>query len=86
MVVKIEPHNPVPEGPIVFYDALVLLGMPGINMTEKQVRLVGSKIKGVNYWIATNRYGLSGAQIATAYKLRWDFENFFAWCDSDPFN
>lgn len=71
--------NAIPEGSIVFYDALVLLGTPGINMTEKQVRLVGYKIKGVNYWIATNRHDLSGEQIATAYKLRWDIENFFAW-------
>jgi len=71
--------NSLTEGSIVFYDALVLLGTTGINMTEKQVRLVGYKIKGVNYWIATNRHDLSGEQIAAAYKLRWDIENFFAW-------
>ena len=34
----------------------------------------------VKYWIATNRYDLSGEQIAQTYKLRWDIENFFAWC------
>jgi IS4 transposase len=33
----------------------------------------------VKYWIATNRYDLTGEQIAAAYKLRWDIENFFAW-------
>ncbi len=31
------------------------------------------------YWIATNRFDLTAEQIATAYKLRWDIENFFAW-------
>ena len=48
-------------------------------MTEKEVRVVGYKVNGVNYWIATDRHDLSGEQIATAYKLRWDIENFFAW-------
>jgi len=33
----------------------------------------------VKFWIATNRHDLSGDQIANAYKLRWDIENFFAW-------
>jgi len=33
----------------------------------------------VKYWIATNRYELTGEQIAQAYKLRWNIENFFAW-------
>jgi hypothetical protein len=40
---------------------------------------VGYKIAGVKYWIATNRCDLTGEQIAAAYKLRWDIENFFAW-------
>ena len=33
----------------------------------------------VLWWIATNRYDLSAEQIAAAYKLRWDIENFFGW-------
>jgi IS4 transposase len=37
------------------------------------------KLKGVKYWIATNRYDLSAEQIAQAYKLRWNIEKFFAW-------
>jgi len=27
----------------------------------------------------TNRHDLSAEQVATAYKLRWDIEGFFAW-------
>lgn len=64
---------------IVFFDAIVLLGTAGVNQTEKPLRLVGYEVDKVKYWIATNRYDLSAEQIATAYKLRWDIENFFAW-------
>ena len=71
--------NEVDPDSIVFYDAVVLLGTPGINQTEKQLRLVGYNIDGVNYWVATNRYDLSAEQIALVYKLRWDIEKFFAW-------
>ena len=71
--------NEVDPDSIVFYDAVVLLGTPGINQTEKQLRLVGYNIDGINYWVATNRYDLSAEQIALVYKLRWDIEKFFAW-------
>lgn len=64
---------------IVFYDALVLLGTPGVNQTEKPVRLVGYKVDDVNYWVATDRFDLSAEQVASAYKLRWAIESFFAW-------
>ena len=64
---------------IVFYDAMVLLGTPGINQTKKPIRLVGYKVGGVEYWIATNRYDPSAEDVARAYKLRWEIENFFAW-------
>jgi IS4 transposase len=40
--------------------------------------LVGYEV----YWIATNRHDLTGEQIAQAYKLRWNIENFFAWWKS----
>ncbi len=63
---------------IVFFDAIVLLGTAGVNQTEKPLRPVGYEVDKVKYWIATNRYDLSAEQIATAYKLRWDIENFFA--------
>ena len=74
----IEMH-PVAPGGIVFYDATVLLGTPGVNQTEKPVRVVGYQIGTVCYWVATDRHDLSAEQIAMVYKLRWEVEKFFAW-------
>jgi hypothetical protein len=71
--------NDVQFGGIVFYDAVVLLGTPYINQTEKEVRLVGYRVANVDYWIATDRHDLSAEQIAFAYKLRWSIEIFFGW-------
>ena len=76
---KILETNSVDQASIIFFDALVLLGSQSINQTEKPVRLVGYKVAGIKYWIATNRFDLSAEQVAQAYKLRWDIENFFAW-------
>jgi hypothetical protein len=70
---QVKPHS------IIFYDAIVLLGTPGINQTEKPVRLVGYRIKGKEYWVATNRYDLSAEEVAMIYRLRWEIEKFFAW-------
>ena len=63
----------------IFYDAVVLLGTPGQNQTEKPVRVVGYKVAGVKYYIATDRHDLTAEQIATIYKLRWTIESFFQW-------
>jgi len=71
--------HPIPSDSIVFYDATVLLGTAGVNQTKRPLRLVGYDVDNVQYWIATNRYDLSAEQVAAAYKLRWDIENFFAW-------
>ena len=72
-------NTPVKSGSIVFYDAMVLLGTAGVNQTEKELRVVGYRVDGIEYWAATNRYDLSAEQIALIYKLRWDIEKFFAW-------
>ena len=63
-------QNPVDPESYVFYDSLVLLGTPRVNQSEKPVRVVGYKIDGVKYFIATDRHDLTAEQIATAYKLR----------------
>jgi len=72
-------NYPVPSGSIVFYDAKVLLGQPGINQTKQPLRLVGYQVGGIRYWVATDRFDLTAEQIARIYKLRWDIEKFFAW-------
>jgi hypothetical protein len=75
----IKEHEINPDS-IVFYDAEVLLGtVENNNQTEKSVRLVGYRINGIDYWIATDRRDLTAEQIAQIYKLRWNIENFFAW-------
>ena len=71
--------NDIQPDSIVFYDAVVLLGTKGINRTEKEVRLVGYRVAGVDYWVATDRHDLTAEQIALAYKLRWNIEIFFGW-------
>jgi len=71
--------NEVQPGGIIFYDAVVLLGTPCVNQTEKEVRLVGYRVENTDYWIATDRHDLSAEQIAFAYKLRWNIEVFFGW-------
>lgn len=69
----------VPPDSIIFFDALVLLGVKGKNLSEEPVRLVGYKIAKKTYWIATNRFDLTAEQVAAIYKLRWEIEKFFAW-------
>lgn len=64
---------------IVFSDQTVLLGTKDINQTEKELRLVGYRVDGTDYWVATNRYDLTAEEVAQVYKLRWNIETFFGW-------
>jgi hypothetical protein len=70
---KVKPDN------YIFSDVYVFLGTPGVNQTEKFVRIVGYRVGNTEYLIATNRYDLTAEQIAFIYKLRWDIEKFFQW-------
>lgn len=72
-------EHELPENSIVFFDAMVLLGTKGINQTEKELRLVGYKVDGTEYWVATSRQDLTAEQVAQAYRLRWNIESFFGW-------
>lgn len=71
--------SPVNSDSLVFYDATVLLGTPRVNQTEKSVRLVGYRVDGKKYWVATDRYDITAEEVAYIYKLRWDIEIFFGW-------
>lgn len=75
---KVVRENPIAEGGIVFYDAVVLLGAPSTR-AQKTVRVVAYRVEGKDFWIATNRHDLTAEQVAEAYKLRWHIESFFAW-------
>ena len=74
----IEEYYVSPES-YIFYDALVLLGTPGVNQTEKPVRIVGYRVGSTKYFVATDRHDLTAEQIALIYRLRWDIEKFFQW-------
>jgi hypothetical protein len=69
----------VPEGGPVFHDALMRLGAPRANQTQRPVRVVGYRVDGKTYWVATSRLDLPAADIALIYKLRWEIEKFFGW-------
>ena len=59
------------------YGAVVPLGSPGINQTERAVRLVGYRVAGFDYWIAADGHEHTAEQIAFAYRVRWSSEMFF---------
>ena len=72
-------ENAVNPDSMVFYDWIVLLGTKGVSQTEKELRLVGYRVDGKDYWVATNRYDLTAEEVAQVYKLRWNIETFFGW-------
>lgn len=55
------------------------MGTPGVNQTQKPVRVVGYTVNNIKYWVATSRHDLTAEQIAFIYELRWDIEIFFGW-------
>jgi hypothetical protein len=59
--------SPVSSDSIVFYDATVLLGTPGVNQTKKPVRLVGYRVEGKKYWVATDRHDITAEEVAYIY-------------------
>jgi len=48
-------ENPVNPNSFIFYDAKVFLGTTGKNQTNIPLRVVGYKIGGVEYFVATDR-------------------------------
>ena len=72
-------QNDVNANSSIFYDAKVILGTQGMNQTKLPVHVVGYKIGGVEYFVATDRHDLTAEQVATIYKLRWKIETFFQW-------
>jgi len=51
----------------IFYDALVHLGAPGVNLTANPVRVIGYCISNAKYYVATDRLDLTADQIALIY-------------------
>jgi hypothetical protein len=76
---KLLKSNVIDPDSNIFYDAIALLGTPGVNQTKKYVRVVGYTVDNTKYWVASSRHDLTAAQIAHIYKLRWDIEIFFGW-------
>ena len=76
---KLLKNNEIDPDSNIFYDAVALLGTPGVNQTQKPVRVVGYTVEDTKYWVATSRHDLTAEQIAHIYKLRWDIEIFFGW-------
>jgi len=71
-------HRPIPKGTALFFFAKVRLG-EGTRRMAHPLFLVGFKVRGKVYWVATDRAELSAEQIAFIFSLRWEIETFFAW-------
>ena len=74
---KLLEKNEINPDSNIFYDAIALLGTPGVNPFQKPVRVVGYTVNKTKYWVATSRHDLSAEKIAPSYKFRWDIEIFF---------
>ena len=76
-LITLEQFDMDPET-FIFFDAKVRLG-EGRSKTQKPLRVVGYRIAGTKYYVATDRFDLKAEEVATIYKLRWEVEKFFAW-------
>ena len=71
--------NPINPESFIFHDALVYLGTRGVNQTKNKIRVIGYRVNGKEYWIASDLYELPAERIAEIYKARWSIEKFFGW-------
>jgi len=71
--------NPINPESFIFHDALVYLGTRGVNQTKNKIRVIGYRVNGKEYWIASDLYELPAEKIAEIYKARWSIEKFFGW-------
>jgi hypothetical protein len=61
---KLLKSNEIDPDSNIFYDAIALLGTPGVNQSQKTVRVVGYTVNKTKYWVATSRHDLTAEQIA----------------------
>ena len=60
----------------IFFDGTILLGRRD-SKTQKPLRMVGYRVGGITYYVATDRMDLTAEEVATVYKLRWEIEKFW---------
>ena len=75
---KILEELPFEKGGKVFSFTKVQLGGEK-NRMKHPVHLVGFRVRGKVYWVATSRTDLTAEEIAFIYSLRWEIEELFAW-------
>lgn len=71
--------NPINPESFIFYDALVYLGTHGVNQTKNKIRVIGYRVNGKEYWVASDLYDIAAEKIGEIYKARWSIEKFFGW-------
>jgi len=57
-------ENIVNPDSYIFYDAIILIGTPGVSRSEIPLRTVSYQIGNRSCFIATNRYDLTAEEIA----------------------